>query len=338
MRGLRLILGIFLCVVLPAAGLLRAQENPNRARLILKNGTYQVVLSYTVKAGQLRFRSAERGDWEEMPADLVDWPATETYNREHTDGASVRESVEPGSAAAQAAAELDRQEAAQRADEKARQPVVAPGLRLPDESGVWGLDTYDSTQELVRIRQSDGDLNLDMGHSVKAAAIPQGGAKELIRLPGYRAAVSFHVPRPVFYIALDVKNEPPAREDAMVVNTHGADAAMHDKTAQASPDTTYALVRLLVWRGERTATGAQLRALARGGSEDGSAEVVATKKYILPGGHWMRVEPLSDLNLGQYSLVEILPGGGWNMDGWDFGVNPMAVENKGAFSPLVGQK
>lgn len=327
-----------LCTVLllaaSAAMPLWAQANPDRERLILKDGSYQVVLSYTIQGAQVRFRSAERGDWEVLPSDLVDWTATERYNREHASGQDAAAAAADNNPAAQAAAALDREEAAQRADELARQPVVAHGLRLPDESGVWGLDMFNGTPELVRIRQSDGDLNLDMGHSVKAAAIPRGGAKELIRLDGYKAPVEFHVARPVFYIALDVKNEPPPREDAMVVDTHGADAAMRDKNQQASPDSTYALVRLEVWRGQRTATGEQLRALMSGGSFDGSAGVVATEQRILPGAHWMRVTPRDDLNLGQYSLIEVLPGGGWNMDGWDFGVNPMAPENKGAFAPL----
>ena len=314
----------------------QAQENADRMRLILKDGSYQVVLSYTVRSDTVRFHSAERGDWEQVPAQLVDWTATVAYNHEHAldSDANAQAEADASSPAGQAAAALDRQERAQRADERARQPEVAPGLRLPDESGVWGFDTYQDTPELVRIRQSDGDLNLDMGHSVKAAAIPKGGAKELIRLDGYKAAVSFHVARPVFYIALQVRNEPPPREDAMVVDTHGAAAATADKTEGGSPDTTYVAVRLEVVHGERMATGSQLRPLAHDGSPDGQAEVVSLEKRILPGGHWMRVTPSADLSLGQYSLIEVLPGGGWNMDGWDFGVNPMAPENKGAHAPL----
>ncbi len=321
------------CVValLLLASMSHAQEGPGRQRLILKDGSYQVVLGYQMQGDRVRFRSAERGDWEEMPADLVDWPATARYNHEHAPGAAV----DPGSPASQAAAELDREAAAERTAEAARQPEVAPGLRLPDESGVWGLDSFKNTPELVRIRQSDGDLNLDMGHSVKAAPIPTGGSRDLIRLSGYRAAVSFHVPRPVFYIALDPPGNETAREDAMVIDTHGASAAVPgtDKAQKASPGSTYALVRLRVWKDERAASGAELRGLGTGGELDGSAEVVGTERRILPGGHWMRVAPRSDLNLGQYSLLEILPDGRFNLDGWDFGVNPVAVENKGAYQP-----
>ncbi len=314
-----------------------AQDAPGRQRLILKDGSYQVVLRYEVdtKTGRVRFRSAERADgWEEMPAELIDWPATERYNHAHAPDVKP----DPNSPASQEAAELDRQAAAQRADETARQPEVAPGLRLPDESGVWSLDHFNDTPELLRIRQSDGDLNLDLGHSVKGVAIPQdgerNGSRDLIRLQGYKATVEFHVPRPVFYIALDSAGDTAAREDAMVVDTHGASAAAIDKTQKAAADSTYALVRLRVWKNERAASALELRALGTGGAADGSAEVVSVERTILPGGHWMRVTPRSDLNLGQYSLVEILRGGGFNLDGWDFGINPMAPENRGGFAPI----
>jgi hypothetical protein len=330
-----LILLLAMALLLPAAA--RAQDAPGRQRLILKDGSYQVVLRYEVdaKAGRVRFRSAERNDgWEELPADLVDWPATERYNHEHSPDAKP----DPNSPAAAEAAELDREAAAVRADEAARQPEVAPGLRLPDESGVWALDSFNNVPELLRIHQSDGDLNTDLGHTVKAAAIPRigerGGARDLIRLQGYKAAIEFHVARPAFYIALDVKNEA-AREDAMVVDTHGAAAAMSDKKEKASPTSTYALVRLRVWNDQRAASAEELRGLGTGGEADGSAEVVATERTILPGGHWMRIAPRGELNLGQYSLVELLGDGGFNLDGWDFGVNPMAPENKGGFQPVV---
>ncbi len=310
-----------------------AQGTADRQRLILKDGTYQVVLRYEVKNGIVRFRSAERNEgWEELPESLVDWPATGRYNHDHAPGAAPP----ADSPAAQAAAEIDREAASSKAQEAARQPVVAPGLRLPDESGVWGLDAFNDKPELVRIRQSDGDLNLDLGHSVKALPIPQGGARDLIRLQGYRAPMSFHVPRPVFYIALDVKDDV-SREDALVVNTHGAAAPAADKTQKASPDSTYALIRLRVFKDGRYASALQLRALGTGGDIDGSAEVVATERRVLPGGRWMRVTPRSDLNLGQYSLVEILPGETFNVDGWDFGVNPLAADNKGAFSAISAE-
>ncbi len=232
----------------------------------------------------------------------------------------------------QTAAELDRQAAAERAAERARQPEVAPGLRLPDESGVWALDTYKGGPELVRVRQSDGDLNLDMGHTVKPMAIPQGGARDLIGLMGDRAVVELHGRRPVFYIALDVPNEP-AAPGAMVMDTHGTDRAMADRTEHSSLTSRYAVVRLRSGHGERAASAQVLKALANGGEVVGSTGVFATEQAILPGGRWMRVTTRADVEEGQYSLIELLSGNGWNIDGWDFGVSLDGPENRNALLP-----
>ena len=125
----------------------------------------------------------------------------------------------------------------------------------------------------------------------------------------------------------------------MVIDTHGAEAAMQDRTQQASPDSSYALVRLGHWKNERVATAQELSGLASGGEADGSAPVVALSRKILQGGRWMRLEPQGDLSSGEYSLIEILPSDGtareFNLDGWDFEVDPTAPDNKGSRIPLA---
>src|ERR1700748_2614520 len=57
---------------------------PTRTRLIMKDGSYQVVLSYKVDGKVVRYRSAERnGASEEIPLSLVDLPATEKWAHDH---------------------------------------------------------------------------------------------------------------------------------------------------------------------------------------------------------------------------------------------------------------
>src|SRR5258708_4188579 len=45
-------------------------------KLVLKDGTFQIAREYQRSGERVRYFSAERGDWEEIPAAMVDWDAT----------------------------------------------------------------------------------------------------------------------------------------------------------------------------------------------------------------------------------------------------------------------
>src|SRR6267142_4912498 len=45
-------------------------------KLVLKDGTFQLVRDYQRNGERVRYLSAERGDWEEIPAAMGEWEAT----------------------------------------------------------------------------------------------------------------------------------------------------------------------------------------------------------------------------------------------------------------------
>src|SRR5438132_13311603 len=92
-------------------------------RLILKDGSYQLSTQWEVKGDRVRYFSAERGEWEEVPKSMVDWAATDKYEKDRASGKPAPEAVE-----------LDKELEAERKDEEAKTHNVAPGLQLPE----WG--------------------------------------------------------------------------------------------------------------------------------------------------------------------------------------------------------
>jgi hypothetical protein len=326
----------FLCFV---AAVFAPAQAPTRQRLILKDGTYQVITKYEVKGDRVRFFSAERDEWEEIPTELIDWTATAKWNHDHQPGAdagaeTAGNSSDPGLSEA---AKLDAEERAERDAETARIPIVAPGLRLPDETGVWGLDTYQDQPELVHVLQANGDLNRASEHSVvRANMVSSAGAKEAVRIEGANAAVQFHVNDPVFYVSLDAPasaaNEQ-STQGALTVDTHGASSAVKDKNSHSSPDSRYVILRVTSSRNLRTILAGEIARLAQPGH---SEDVIETDKQILQGGRWMKITPKGSLLIGEYALVEILSPRDVNLDVWAFGVNPRAKENKDARAPVGG--
>src|SRR5579883_229767 len=322
---------LLLAAVFPSLG-----EGANK-RLILKDGTYQVISDYQIIGDRVRYKSAERGgEWEEVPKALVDWPATEKWNKEHAPGALAAAEAAQEAAARNDAAAIDTEAAADRADQQARMPLVSPGLRLPDESGVWVLDTFHGTPELVRLEQSNGDINKNLGHNILKAAInPMGGSKQLIQIDGARSRIQLHVSQPDLYVSLDSDNDTAeAPDDALKIDTHGA-SSKKDPHNYSSPTSRYVIVRVQTRRNLRVVAALNISMI---GKMSHSENIVETNAQILPGGHWMKLAPKEPLTFGEYALMEVLSPEEVNLDVWDFGVDPTAPENKNTLGPIQPAK
>lgn len=333
-------------VIAPTAA---AQIAANGKRLILKDGTYQIVAKYEIHGDRVRYLSAERDDWEEIPYALIDWPATDKWNKEHGPGAAATGAEQPpagngqpeangqgganaGDAGLSEAAKIDAEAAAVRADLRARTPLVAPGLNLPDESGIFVLDNFQGIPELIRLGQTVGMVSGGTSHNVLRAAIDSfHGSQEPVRINGQAAGVRLHVDDPALYVSLNSQNDEEVEpESALVVNTHGA-SSVPEKNDYSSPDSRYAIVRVDVRPGERVIGAVRI---TRAGDTRQSEDIIPTTATILPGRHWMKLTPKEPLTIGEYALMEILGPGQVNLDVWDFGVSPNAPENRHPLTPV----
>ena len=299
-----------------------ASQAPHRTRLILKDGSYQVVMSYKVAGSRVQFVSAERGgNTEEIPLALVDLEATKRWEARHTaiDGDATK-------SAAQAPV-LDPELLKEEADRAALTPEVAPDLRLAVEDSVLALDTFQGSPELVPLVQSDSDLNQKTAHNILRAAInPLASSHQLVQLKGEKSPVQMHVNEPVLYLKLD--DAGPESGPAITVDTHGA-SGMNGRDKKVAPS-EYVIVRADVRQDARVLASFNTSVL---GTTKRQEDVIETFTSTLPGGHWLKIVPREPLLIGEYALMEVLGEKDINLGVWDFGVHPTAPENRDVLRP-----
>jgi len=294
------LMGIALLAMLCAS----AQETK---RLILKDGSYQIVTRWEIRGDRLRYFSAERSAWEELPVALIDWPATDKFNSDEQKGARP---LRPERAIEESPEDKAATEAARKA-EIARTPEVAPGIRLPDLGGVYLLDSFQSRSALVELSQNNGELGKNLTRNpIEARINPLASMKQSIELPGARATVQAHGGQPAIYVSI---------EEANVV----------DPEHPATPlPQRYRLVRAQKKTDARIIGNLKI---AVWGKVTQQENWQATRVEPVTSA-WAKVTPLNPLPPGEYALVEVLSKDEINLYVWDFGIDPAAPENKSTWT------
>ncbi len=280
-------------------------------RLILKDGSYQVAREWQVNGDRVRFFSNERYDWEEIPTSLVDWPATNKYEKER----------EAGKLEAQKQATA--QDEADRAEEEAASPTVAPGLRLPEQGGIFLFELYDGKPQLDELVQNGTDVNKHMGKNILRSVINPlpTGPRQTVELKGSRARVQSHTTTPAIYVDINFDSD----SDSDATSARSSDA---DDNAVPVND-RFKIVRLQQKGEVRVVSNLKI---ALTGRMKEQRDLVDTTSTAI-SKDWLKLVPSQPLEPGEYALIEMLNAKQMNLYVWDFGVDPNAPANPTAWKP-----
>lgn len=273
-------------------------------RLILKDGSYQIVTNWETQGDRVHYFSAERNEWEDIPSSMIDWDATNQYEQDRATGKMSPEAVQ-----------LEKEFQAERQEEESRSPHVAPGLRLPPEGGVYALDTYLNQPELIPLDQTGGEINRHTGHNVLRGVLnPVSGAKRTIELDSPSSKLQVHAALPAIYINIDSTDE--------------QDENAKTSTAELPWD-RFRIVRARV-KGDKRIVG-DIKVAVYGKTSQEEDQVPANAEQLAQG--WIKLTPKSPLEAGEYAIAELLGKQGMNSYVWDFGVHPDAPANLTVIKP-----
>jgi hypothetical protein len=261
-------------------------------RLVLTDGSFQLVRNYEKKGDRVRYFSLERGAWEEIPASMVDWDATKKAEAaDEKTTAELLEKVRIQEAAAKAETPVDVDASL----------TVAPGVFLPDGEGMFAFEG----KSVRRLGQAGSEVKTDKKTVLKQvfSPIPIVPSKRNVEIPGTKATVRLTSSVPEFYLR---EPAPDPDYDSSVLRT--------GRQGQSGPDV--ALVRAKVKGNKRLLESIR----SQFGQEISQErdEIALQRWEVAPDIY--RFTLSAPLPPGEYALAEILEDG-LNLYVWDFGVD-----------------
>jgi hypothetical protein len=261
-------------------------------KLILKNGDFQLVRSYERKGDRVRYFSIERGDWEEIPAALVDWEATAKVaaDADQADAALVSK-IHAQEEATKIETTLDVDASLQ----------VAPGVFLPPGEGMFAIEG----KSVTPIPQVGSEIKNDKKNQLKRilSPLPIIPSKQNVEIPGPKAKLRVTTAVPEFYL----REAPPDPDNV---------SSLERTSRQGASGPDVELIRATVKGNKRLLLS--IRSLF--GEEVGQERNTISIQQWEVARTVYRYTLSQPLPPGEYALAEILPDG-MNLYVWDFGVD-----------------
>jgi len=150
-------------------------------RIYLKDGTYQLARDYKIDGDRMSYYSVERGEWEDIPVDLVDMKKTEgeIHDREQAEKNEKEQNA---------------------AEDKAERDMEREIKRVPSDPGVYYLDG----DAMLPVKQAESKMVTNKGRQLlkKFSPIPAFSGKVTVELDGAHSATKVKNDKPEFYIRL----------------------------------------------------------------------------------------------------------------------------------------
>jgi hypothetical protein len=170
---------------------------PRGKKLVLMDGTFQLVREYQRQGDRVRYYSVERSAWEEIPASLVDWPATDKAAAdEAAQQKALQDKAKAMRAAALAADLIDVDGSVE----------VHPGLFLPDAKGFFVVDG----NQIFPLAQDKVQTRVDKGRVAEKVltGVSVINDKYYLEIDGKHAKPRVHSSEPQFYFRPEDGREP----------------------------------------------------------------------------------------------------------------------------------
>jgi len=164
-----------------------ASSHPRGKKLILKDGSFHLVSQYQIQGERVRYYSVERSQWEEIPADMVDWQATKQAEAADEKASQAFVAKVHNDEAARNAVVVDVDASVE----------VSPGVFLPEGEGLFLLDNL----SVSTMAEADTDITFSKGQLLKQILVPIPiiPSRHTVSLLGERAKRRITNGQPEFY-------------------------------------------------------------------------------------------------------------------------------------------
>ncbi|MGH9717686.1 MAG: hypothetical protein ACRD4R_13300 [Candidatus Acidiferrales bacterium] len=208
---------------------------PRGTKLMLKDGSYELVSEYDIQGDRVRYYSIDRLQWEVIPTSIVDWDATRKREaQEEKSQASLLKKAEKQEDERRAVPTLDIDASL----------VVAPGIFLPPGDGLFVFDG----KSVLQVPQAETDSHVSKTHFLERVLVPVPiiPSRNVISIPGKHAKLRLNSRQPEFYLRTGDPREP----DVMLIRAkvqHGDRHIMNLDTLMGNQHTSSDALPLQRW-------------------------------------------------------------------------------------------